>query len=251
MFNSRNIVLLICFGILTYVTVNLVIKNKPLEISSLNQAVETVADAEGWVNLFNGSNLNGWEQKTGAAIFDVSEGNIKGTSVEDSPNSFLATTKSYQDFELELEVKIDTQLNSGIQIRSHVHNGEMNGQPVHKNMPVSGPQIEIYTAGNETSYSGFIYGEGMNVGGWLTPKENHIKHSHYNNEQWNHYRIVAQGSVIQTWINGQQVSNLQHEQAYDICPNGFIALQVHSLPKYLKGQGPFNVEWRNIKIKEN
>ncbi len=240
MLNKRNIALLICFGILTYVTINLVITTQALGENSS----PSVENEDGWVSLFNGANLNGWEQKTGKAEYEVYQGTILGTSVENSPNSFLVTTKSYKDFELELEVKLDPKLNSGIQIRSYVNDGATRG------MPVSGPQIEIYTAAEDISYSGFIYGEGMNIGGWLTPKERHIKHGHYKNGEWNHYRIVAQGATIQTWVNGQQVSNLTHEKAYEMCPDGFIALQVHSIPKRLKGQGPFKVQWRNIKIKE-
>jgi len=246
MIDKRNIALLICFVALTYVTINLVIKTQ-FSDSELNQNSSNI-NQDGWKHLFNGHNLSGWQQVTGNAIYTVEQGTIVGKSVEDSPNSFLATTQSYADFELQLEVKLDEKLNSGIQIRSYVNNPTSPG--MRAGMPVSGPQIEIYTAGAQESYSGFIYGEGLNIGGWLTPKEKHIKHKYYKNGEWNHYKIIAKEATIQTWLNGQKVSDLTHVQAYEMSPNGFIALQVHSIPKKLKGQGPFKVQWKNIKIKE-
>jgi len=76
--------------------------------------------AEGeWVSLFNGQDLDGWQQINGNAKYEVKDGAILGTSVPNSANSFLCTKKHYGDFELEFEVKVDKELNSGVQIRSH------------------------------------------------------------------------------------------------------------------------------------
>ena len=73
-----------------------------------------------WTNLFDGKTLNGWKQATGKATYAVKNGEIIGTTVANSPNSFLVTEKEYGDFVLELEVKInDTTANSGIQFRSN------------------------------------------------------------------------------------------------------------------------------------
>ncbi|HAY78429.1 MAG TPA: DUF1080 domain-containing protein, partial [Planctomycetaceae bacterium] len=65
--------------------------------------------------------------------------------------------------------------------------------------------------------------------------------------EWNHFRIVAKGPHIQTWINGKQVSDLTDEAIYKTHPKGFIGLQVHGIRA---GTGPFDVAWRNIRIKE-
>src|SRR5687767_13612063 len=75
-------------------------------------------DADGWVPLFNGKNLDGWEQRNGTATYRVEGDSIVGKTSEGSPNSFLCTKKEYGDFELKFEVKVDDQLNSGVQFRS-------------------------------------------------------------------------------------------------------------------------------------
>ena len=51
----------------------------------------------------NGKDLEGWEQINGSAKYEVKDGAIVGTSVPNSPNSFLCTKKRYSDFELEFE----------------------------------------------------------------------------------------------------------------------------------------------------
>ena len=62
--------------------------------------------------------MNGWTQKNGTATYRVEDGTIVGKTNEGSPNSFLCTDKDYSDFELTFEVKVDDELNSGVQIRS-------------------------------------------------------------------------------------------------------------------------------------
>ena len=58
---------------------------------------------EGWVQLFNGKDLEGWEQRNGTATYKVEDGCVLGTTSEGSPNSFLCTKKDYGDFELVYE----------------------------------------------------------------------------------------------------------------------------------------------------
>ncbi len=72
----------------------------------------------GWTALFNGRDLTGWKQLNGKATYAVANGEITGTTVYGEPNSFLATEKNYKDFILELEFKLDAEMNSGIQFRS-------------------------------------------------------------------------------------------------------------------------------------
>ena len=76
------------------------------------------ADENGWINLFNGKDLTGWKQLNGQAKYEVVNGEIVGTTVANTPNSFLATEKNYGDFILELELLVDNRMNSGIQFRS-------------------------------------------------------------------------------------------------------------------------------------
>ena len=52
---------------------------------------------------------------------------IVGSTTLNSPNSFLCTEKIYDDFILELDFKVDSHLNSGIQIRSESNPDYQNG----------------------------------------------------------------------------------------------------------------------------
>ncbi len=76
------------------------------------------AGEHGFVDLFNGKNLDGWSQRNGTATYRVEGDSIVGKTSEGSPNSFLCTNKLYGDFELKFDVKVDRELNSGVQIRS-------------------------------------------------------------------------------------------------------------------------------------
>src|SRR5687768_930757 len=92
-----------------------------LVFSSLGSGLPALArdkQDDGWVNLFDGKSLDGWEQQNGTATYRVEDGCVVGKTTEGSPNSFLATKKSYGNFELKFEVKVDDALNSGVQIRS-------------------------------------------------------------------------------------------------------------------------------------
>ena len=89
-----------------------------------------------WKPLFNGENLDGWHQKGGEAKYTVTDGAIVGSTVHNTPNSFLTTNDTYSDFILELDFKVDPSMNSGIQIRS-------NSFPYYKNGRVHGYQVEI------------------------------------------------------------------------------------------------------------
>ena len=92
-------------------------RTAPLEESNPGATAES--DGQ-WINLFDGSTLNGWVHLNGAHTFSVEDGAIVGRTVESSAamNSFLCTTREFGDFELELETMIDPVTNSGIQIRS-------------------------------------------------------------------------------------------------------------------------------------
>lgn len=194
-------------------------------------------DEEGWVSLFNGKDLSGWTPKNGLAHYRIVDNSIVGRTTDGSPNSFLCTEKLYGDFELQFEVKVHDKLNSGVQIRSQSKDGD--GR-------VNGPQVEIEASGDGGAESGYVYGEGTKRG-WLTPPERLKTHKVFKDGEWNAYRIVAKGPRIQTWINGQMIEDLKDEAIYETHAKGFIGLQVHGIGK---GQGPFDVAWRKVRIKE-
>jgi hypothetical protein len=198
------------------------------------------AEDKAWVPLFDGKTLDGWIQKNGIATYRVEDGAIVGKTAKGSANSFLCTEGEYGDFELEFEVKLlDNELNSGVQIRSQTKPAK-GDQEFGR---VNGPQVEIEATGSKGAESGYIYGEAC--GGWMTPEKERQPHKAFKDGEWNKYRIVAQGPKIRTWINGQPVSDLTDEGKFKTHPKGFIGLQVHGVGN----GGPFQVAWRNIKIK--
>src|SRR5687767_3522394 len=80
-----------------------------------------------WTNLFNGKDLSGWKQLNGKAKYEVVNGEIVGTTVFKEPNSFMVTEQVYGDFILEVEFRLDAEMNSGIQFRSESKPEYMNG----------------------------------------------------------------------------------------------------------------------------
>ena len=186
----------------------------------------------GVTSLFNGKDLSGWRQLNGKAKYEVRNGEIVGTTVSNQPNSFLATEKTYGDFILEVELMVDTPMNSGIQFRSL-------SKPEFQNGRVHGYQVEVDPA--ERAWSGGIYDEARR--GWLYPMElNPEAKSAFQNNAWNKYRIECIGNTIRTWVNGIPAAHLID----DMTGEGFIALQVHSIGKDEKPGK--QVRWRNIRI---
>jgi hypothetical protein len=197
-------------------------------------ALLAVAQDDGWVSLFDGKSLDGWEQKNGTATYRVEDGCVVGKTTEGSPNSFLCTKKSYGDFELKFEVKVDDELNSGVQIRSA-------SKPDFDNGRVHGPQVEIAVNGD----AGFIYGEGLKTG-WITDeRKDPGARAAFKKGEWNKYRVLAEGKTIKTWINDVPVTTTVDEKTG--MTSGFIGLQVHGIKK---GTGPFEARWKNLSIRE-
>ena len=187
--------------------------------------------------LFDGKTLEGFSIRSGTATYVVEDGVIIGTTAKGSPNTFLCTEKEYGDFELNFEVMVDPRLNSGVQIRSKLKGDKFGGR-------VYGPQVEIEDSGKNGGEAGYIYGE--QIGGWMTPKADLKPHKTFKTGEWNHYRVVAKGSKIETWINGEKISDLTDEKVYENHAKGLIGFQVHGVGN----GGPFQVKWKNITIKE-
>ena len=219
-------------------------------LTLVSSAFSTQAGEDGFVKLFDGKTLDGFEQHGGKAKYTVEDGEIVGTSVPKTSNSFLCTKKPYSDFILELEFKVDPLLNSGIQIRSEVFDKEtvikLRGGKERK-IPadrVHGYQVEIDPSAR--AWSAGIYDESRR--GWLYnlkgDKHTAAREAFKQNE-WNHYRIEAIGDSIKTWINKVPAADLKD----GMTPKGLIALQVHGVGNDAKKIGK-QVRWRNIRIKE-
>lgn len=207
-------------------------KKQSLLLIAMLLVLTASAQEPKWQDLFNGKNLKGWTKLNGNAEFKVIDKTIVGVSKMNTPNTFLATKKNYDNFILEFDFKVDNGLNSGVQFRSNSLKEYQNGR-------VHGYQFEIDPSNR--GWTGGIYDEARR--GWLyTMDYNEAGKTAFKHEVWNKARIEAVGTSIRTWINGVLCTDLLD----DVDPTGFIALQVHSIGnKDLEGK---IVAWKNIRI---
>ena len=167
------------------------------------------------VSIFDGKTLAGWEGD--AAWWRVEDGEIRGGSatVKVPKNFFLATDKSYQNFDLRIKLRLTGTgfVNSGVQMRSiRVPNSsEMSGYQVDYGKGWYG---KIY----DESRRNKVIAESKDAAGVLAA----VKEG-----EWNEYRILAEGPRIRSWING--VPALDYvETEPNIAADGKIAIQIHS-----------------------
>lgn len=194
--------------------------------------------------IFNGKNLDGWVQRGGKATYTVEDGVIVGTTVTGTGNSFLCTEREYGDFILELDVKADAELNSGVQIRSHCFDHETSYDFGSKQIKIPAGRVHGYQVEVDPSprrrWSGGIYEEGRRQ--WLFPVATNSPGSRaFKLGEWNHYRIRCLGDTLETWVNGVPVANLVDAESL----RGFIGLQVHGS----KTAG-LRVRFRNLRLQD-
>jgi hypothetical protein len=174
-------------------------------------------------------------------------------------NTFLATTRAYENFELELEFKADPKLNSGVHFRSEVFptatTSEIGGKTYKFGADrVHGYQYEIdMDAARGRMWTGGIYDEARR--GWLFPSgpEKSIQGAAFSEQgrrvskpgEWNRLRIVCDGPSIKTFLNGEPRATLTDSAT----PRGVIALQVHGVGNDEKKSG-MKVAFRNIRLRE-
>jgi regulator of RNase E activity RraA len=203
-----------------------------------------------WISLFDSKTLNGWSVHSGFAKYHVEDDAIVGTTVKGSPNSFLCTDRQYGDFILEFEVLLDPRLNSGVQIRSKIAEAEKvfifsgrDGEPRKRTIPpdrVYGYQVEIAT--EKSGSSGSIYDEARRAFMLASTRSDPDASKAFKDGQWNKFRIECKGDRIRTWINDIPCVDLKD----GMTSRGVIGLQVHGIGK---DAGPYQVRWRNIRIK--
>jgi len=207
--------------------------------------------------IFNGSNLNGW-LNYGGGKFYVEDKCIVAESIMGLPNTFLHTEKKYRNFELQFDVKLDTVLNSGVQIRSNIYPKDtktvrwggsfhQDGKKDIKNIirkagTFWGYQIEIDPT--YRAWSGAVYEEAGR--GFLhTPGINLKVKSAFKPLDWNHFKIRVKDNHIKSWVNGIIVGDVYD----DLTDNGYIALQLHGIGQ-IKFKSNKKIRWKNIYLKE-
>jgi sugar phosphate isomerase/epimerase len=194
------------------------------------------APAAPWIPLFDGKTLDGWVQRGGAARYQVKDGAIVGQSVPDTKNSFLCTRRRYGDFVLELEFKVDEELNSGVQVRGQ-------SRPDYQEGRVHGWQVEIDPdVKRGRNWTGGLYDEGRR--GWLADlRGNDAARQAFRPGQWNRMRVEARGDWIKTWINDVPAAEVVDAKDLD----GFIGLQVHGVGKR---EQPLTAAWRKLRLQD-
>jgi hypothetical protein len=195
-------------------------------------------DADGFITLFNGKNLTGWEGLED--YWSVKDGVISGHETKDkSKQTFLVCTAAkFGDFELHLKYKFATpDGNSGIQFRSKVLDP--------KSFRVGGYQADF---DGKAGYDGSIYDEASVAGGRGTMSNRGEKttwdaENKRNNTKlaesaadlkklikvgdWNDVVLVAKGNHITYSINGHLMTDLTDDSPKAL-KEGVLAFQLHA-----------------------
>ena len=194
-------------------------------------------DGSDFQPLFDGKTLQGWKALNGTATFTVEGGCIVGAShAQQKINTYLSTEKSYGDFIFAFDVKFEKLGNSGIQIRSRERDGDR---------LVTGYQIEVDDS--DRRWTGGLYEERGR--GWMTPLVGDgqaRQREAFKLDAWNTMVIKAQGTHIQTWVNGTPIADYYDNDQELAAREGFIGLQVHWPVNGKAGQ----LRWRNLRLKE-
>jgi hypothetical protein len=181
---------------------------------------------EGAKSAFVPEDLSGWEGMI-KEFWTVKDGALIGNSGEKGIkfNTFLCSKKTYKDFEMKFQVKLDRGAgNSGIQIRSKIADPKV--------YAVAGPQVDI-----GAGYWGSLYGE--RFGGMMKASSKEAQKSIKPGE-FNEYHIVCVGKKVTIKINGTTTVDEEFEKMPD---EGIIAFQLHGGP-------PMNVTFKDIQFKE-
>jgi len=202
-----------------------------LGILAMADSHRLLAVEPGFVSLFDGKTLAGWEGK--ADVFSVKEGAIVAGSLDKAidRNEFLCTKKNYADFELRLDAKlVGAGDNAGIQFRS---------RRIPNHHEVIGYQCDMGSWKPGVIW-GALYDESRRRKMLAEGNQQLIVKSLKKND-WNQLVIRCHGNHIQIWLNGYRTVDYREKDA-KIAAKGIIGLQIH-------GGKPSMASYRNIRIK--
>ncbi|GEM_PF-3067364 len=181
------------------------------------------AQADVWMKLFDGADLNGWKCRTANWKVDAAAGSVIGSGAI-SFNTFLITDSSYNNFHLKVDARIPGSggyRNSGVVYRGKITNAA--------NFEVGGYQADI-----SDGYWGSFYHEQGNELPW-TPISNC---SPAKNTDWATLEIIADKDKVTHIVNGK---TCWEHSGFKVLDKGIIALQLHN-------PGDFSVEFKNVFI---
>ena len=209
------------------------------------------ADAEGFVPLFNGRDLTGWEGDPKA--WSVRDGAITGEWTEPAPdgaNTFLIFKGGeFKDFELRFKYRIPRG-NSGMNYRSKVrgpHNvggyqadieaGPVNSGILWDQADYAGKRGTIGPRGQKVTWTA----EGGRQGQSLPMNTQQIQAA-IKPGDWNDYVIVARGNHLIHKINGNVTTEVIDQHPNAMLGAGVLAIQ---LEMYMQT----SVQFKDIRIK--
>ncbi len=191
--------------------------------------------AEGFVSLFNGMNLDGWQgnktdylAENGELVVQPSRGG----------HGNLFTEKEYSDFIFRFEFQLTPGANNGLGIRA-----PLSGDAAYQGMELQilDNTAPIYANLHEYQYHGSVYGVIPAKRGYLKPVG-----------EWNEQEVVVQGSKIKITLNGTVILDGDIAEA---SKNGTLDGRDHPGLKRQKGYIGFlghgsELKFRNIRIKD-
>jgi len=189
---------------------------------------------DGFKSAFTGKDLKGWHRSGTShqgttGNFYVEDGAITLKQNPYGQGGVLLTDEKYGDFELYVEVKIDSFCNGGIFLRS-----TESGQAY---------QIELAMPGG----TGSLFGEAMQISQSATADK--LKEV-WKPDDWNSFRIRMVGEIptITLWVNGVMQWEVTQPKNDFVAgaTEGMIGLQSHWSALYQPIPGGFNMPgaWR-------
>jgi lysophospholipase L1-like esterase len=197
---------------------------------------ELVRGETAFQRLFNGRDLEGWHvSKTSphgqTQGWIVENGALTGTQDKPKNGGILLTDKSYQNFEVQLEINPDYGCDSGLFLRS----------------TEKGEAYQVLLDYLDGGIIGGVYGEGLKGVQTFAPNWSEW----YRRGEWNHLRARIEGDVphIQTWLNGVKITDWTDTANHlpGGATAGMVAVQVHGGNSWVPGG---KHRFRNISIRE-
>ena len=226
-------------------------------------------DAAGFVAIFDGETLDGWDGDT--AYWRVANGSLLGEITPDKllkTNSFLIWQGGQPgDFELKTEFRITENGNSGINYRSerldtipyalrgyqadidgkNTYTGQNYEERKRTTLAYRGEQATIESQPNPAAPGSLRANVKNNA--WNTREataslgQSDSLKALIKGEDWNECHLVIRGNRLQHYINGVLMSEVTDEDTVNRKMAGLLGVQVHVGP-------PMRVEYRNIRLKE-
>lgn len=204
---------------------------RPLLSLCLLHLASSAFAAGDWVDLFDGESTAGWTPRGEVETFEAVDGELHLLAKK---NVWVVSDRTMSDFEIVAEVKLpedaaEKKLNSGLAFRCTGETGKPRGYQCEIEAPAPGRNGGVF---------------GIGLGGWLYPKKGEggafaeAIEEQVREGDWNRYRVVCRGPVIETFVNGRQISRVEDEQSLE----GFFGIQHH-------GKGG-TIRFRNIRARE-